>query len=62
MDTLTNHDTRRRIEGSPNFRRVCLTLRPVYSASLNGTDFVVDEGSGAKMVCGRYEVSNESWK
>ncbi|KAF8734647.1 hypothetical protein AX14_003198 [Amanita brunnescens Koide BX004] len=41
-----------RIEGSPNFRRVSLTLRPVRSAGLNGTDFAVDEALGAKMVCG----------
>ncbi|KAF8628035.1 hypothetical protein AX15_004150 [Amanita polypyramis BW_CC] len=41
-----------RIEGSPNFRRVPLTLIPKYSVRLNGTDFVVDETFGAKMVCG----------
>lgn len=61
-DALMNHDTCRRIEGSPNFRRVCLTLRPVCSAGLNGIDFVVDEASGVKMVCGRYEILNESRK
>ncbi|KAK2460946.1 hypothetical protein APHAL10511_007416 [Amanita phalloides] len=41
-----------RIDGSPNFRRVHLTLNPMYSACLKGTDFVVDETFGAKMVCG----------
>lgn len=45
----------RRIEGSPNFRRVPLTLRPV-SAKGSGSDamdFVVDESAHGKMVCGR---------
>ncbi|KAM6504289.1 Inositol hexakisphosphate domain containing protein [Amanita muscaria] len=41
-----------RIEGSPNFRRVHLSLRPVYSSSVDGIDFVVDDTDGGKMVCG----------
>ncbi|KAF8623644.1 hypothetical protein AX17_007344 [Amanita inopinata Kibby_2008] len=41
-----------RIDGSPNFRRIPLTLRPVLSPNLNGTDFIVDGEFGAKMVCG----------
>lgn len=42
-----------RIEGSPNFRRVPMGLRPIVSGqspSMDGTDFVVDDSS--KKVCG----------
>lgn len=43
-----------RIEGSPNFRRVPLTLRPI-STRVSGSDaidFVVDESTQGKRVCG----------
>ncbi|KAF5359127.1 hypothetical protein D9756_003293 [Leucocoprinus leucothites] len=43
-----------RIEGSPNFRRVPLTLRPI-STTASGSDamdFVVDESAQGKGVCG----------
>ncbi|PFH53133.1 hypothetical protein AMATHDRAFT_138191 [Amanita thiersii Skay4041] len=39
-----------RIEGSPNFRRIPLTLRPV--PGVDGTEFAIDESPNAKMVCG----------
>ncbi|EEB87760.1 hypothetical protein MPER_14758, partial [Moniliophthora perniciosa FA553] len=46
-----------RIEGSPNFRRVPLTLKLVNSKSgrsspADETDFVVGTVSDGKMVCG----------
>ncbi|KXN91655.1 Paladin [Leucoagaricus sp. SymC.cos] len=41
-----------RIEGSPNFRRVPLTLRPVSTKASDSMDFVVEEFTQGKMVCG----------
>lgn len=44
----------RRIEGSPNFRRVPLTLRPVSTKGTDAMDFIVEDSAEGKMVCGRY--------
>ncbi|KAF8657553.1 hypothetical protein AX16_002190 [Volvariella volvacea WC 439] len=42
-----------RIEGSPNFRRLPLTLRPVAPRNIGGVvEFVPDDSPHAKMVCG----------
>ena len=53
------HDTYRRIEGSPNFRRVPLTLKSTRSTAVSpsdGTEFVIEQTG--KMVCGRRVLWN----
>jgi hypothetical protein len=47
----------RRIEGSPNFRRVPLTLRLVSSGSSSPSDiveFVTEDAGDGRMVSGRF--------